>query len=275
MGHLLTGPLASLHPGPAPQPPPRQSTSGRSLFTALILAAALGWAAQTLEVRPLELLRDLGNIGVFLKGYLNPSFAHVKVYAWQCVITICIALWGTVMAIVIAVPLGLLGASNLTPHPLLYHAARRILDVFRAVNEFVFALMFVTAVGLGPFAGMLALGIHTGGVLGKLLSEIIEAIDPGQVEGITAVGASRLHVIGFGVVPQILPNFLSYILLRFESDIRSASVIGMVGGGGIGFYLWDTIRAFNDREAATVLLLIVAMVVCIDIISARIRRAAI
>jgi phosphonate transport system permease protein len=149
------------------------------------------------------------------------------------------------------------------------------MDLFRAVNEFVFALMFVTAVGLGPFAGMLALGIHTGGVLGKLLSESIEAIDPGQVEGVSAVGAPRLHVIGFGVVPQILPNFLSYILLRFESDIRSASVIGMVGGGGIGFYLWDTLRAFNDREAATVILLIVAMVTCVDIISARIRRAVI
>jgi phosphonate transport system permease protein len=275
MGHLLTGPLASLHPGPAPQPPARQSRLGRSLFSALVLAAALGWAAQMIELRPLELLRDLGNIGVFLKGYLNPSFAHVGLYAWQCVITICIALWGSAMAIVIAVPLGLLGAHNLTPHPVLYHAARCILDLFRAVNEFVFALMFVTAVGLGPFAGMLALGIHTGGVLGKLLSETIEAIDPGQVEGVTAVGATRLHVIGFGVVPQIFPIFLSYVLLRFESDIRSASVIGMVGGGGIGFYLWDTIRAFNDREAATVILLIVAMVVCIDIISARIRRAAI
>jgi phosphonate transport system permease protein len=179
------------------------------------------------------------------------------------------------MAIAIAVPLGLLGARNLAPHPLLYHAARRLMDLCRAVNEFVFALMFVTAVGLGPFAGMLALGIHTGGVLGKLLSETIEAIDPGQVEGVAAVGAPSLHVIGFGVVPQILPNFLSYILLRFESDIRSASVIGMVGGGGIGFYLWDTIRAFNDREAATVILLIVVMVVCVDMISARIRRAVI
>jgi phosphonate transport system permease protein len=266
--------LASLHPGSAPQAPPRQSRLGRSLCSALVLAVALGWAARLIEVRPLELLRDLGNIGIFLKGYLNPSFAHVEVYAWQCVITICIALWGTVMAIVIAVPLGLLGASNLSPHPLLYHAARRILDLFRAVNEFVFALMFVTAVGLGPFAGMLALGLHTGGVLGKLLSETVEAIDPGQLEGVAAVGASRLHVIGFGVVPQILPNFLSYVLLRFESDIRSASVIGMVGGGGIGFYLWDTIRAFNDREAATVILLIVAMVVCVDMLSARLRRAA-
>jgi len=179
------------------------------------------------------------------------------------------------MAIAIAVPLGLLGGRNLALHTLLYHLARRLMDLFRAVNEFVFALMFVTAVGLGPFAGMLALGIHTGGVLGKLLSETVEAIDPGQVEGVTAVGASRLHIIAFGVMPQVLPNFLSYVLLRFESDIRSASVIGMVGGGGIGFYLWDTIRSFNDREAATVILLIVAMVMGIDVISARIRRATI
>jgi phosphonate transport system permease protein len=275
MDTFLTGSLASLRAGPVPQAPPRPSTLGRSVLSTLALAMALGWAAQVIELRPLELIRDLGNIGVFLKGYLNPSFACVELYVWQCAITLCIALWGTVMAVAIAVPLGLLGARNLAPHPLLYHAARRLMDLFRAVNEFVFALMFVTAVGLGPFAGMLALGIHTGGVLGKLLSEAIEAIDPGQVEGVAAVGAPRLHVIGFGVVPQVLPNFLSYILLRFESDIRSASVIGMVGGGGIGFYLWDTIRAFNDREAATVILLIVVMVVCVDLISARIRRAVI
>jgi phosphonate transport system permease protein len=275
MDTFLTGRFAGLHAGPAPQAPPRPSKLGRNAVSTLVLAVALGWAAQVIELRPLELLRDLGNIGVFLKGYLNPSFVHVGLYAWQCVVTLCIALWGTVMAIAIAVPLGLLGARNLAPHPLLYHAARRLMDLCRAVNEFVFALMFVTAVGLGPFAGMLALGIHTGGVLGKLLSETIEAIDPGQVEGVAAVGAPSLHVIGFGVVPQILPNFLSYILLRFESDIRSASVIGMVGGGGIGFYLWDTIRAFNDREAATVILLIVVMVVCVDMISVRIRRAVI
>jgi phosphonate transport system permease protein len=149
------------------------------------------------------------------------------------------------------------------------------MDVLRAVNEFVFALMFVTAVGLGPFAGMLALGIHTGGVLGKLLSEAVEGIDPGQAEGVAAVGAGSLHVIAFGVVPQVLPSFWSYVLLRFESDIRSASVIGMVGGGGIGFYLWDTIRSFNDREAATVILLIVGLVMCVDVVSARVRRAVI
>ena len=239
------------------------------------LAVLFGAAARVVELRPLELVRDIGNVAVFLRGYLHPSLAHVGEYAWQCVVTLSIAMWGTVLAIALAVPLGLLGARNVSPHPVLYHAARRTMDVLRAVNEFVFALMFVTAVGLGPFAGMLALGLHTGGVLGKLLSETIESIDPGQVEGVSAAGATRLQTIAFGVVPQVLPNFVSYLLLRFESDIRSPSVIGMVGGGGIGFYLWDTIRAFNDREAATVILLIVVMVMTVDVVSSRIRRLTI
>jgi phosphonate transport system permease protein len=267
--------LAALHSGTLPVLPARRSELGRSLLAAFCMAVVLGWAARVIELRPFELVRDIGNVGVFLKGYLHPSFANVGEYAWQCIVTVCIALWGTVLAVTIAVPLGLLGARNLSPHPVVYFATRRVMDVLRAVNEFVFALMFVTAVGLGPFAGMLALGIHTGGVLAKLLSETIESIEPGQVEGVAATGAGRLHVIAFGVVPQILPNFVSYVLLRFESDIRSASVIGMVGGGGIGFYLWDTIRSFKDREASTVILLIVAMVMLIDVVSSRVRRATI
>jgi len=275
VGGVVNTRLAALHSGPLPQLPARRSELGRSLLAAFGMAIVLGWAARVIELRPFELLRDIGNVGVFLKGYLHPSFVNVGEYAWQCIVTVCIALWGTVLAVFIAVPLGLLGARNLSPHPVVHFATRRIMDVLRAVNEFVFALMFVTAVGLGPFAGMLALGIHTGGVLAKLLSETIESIEPGQVEGVAATGAGRLHVISFGVVPQILPNFISYVLLRFESDIRSASVIGMVGGGGIGFYLWDTIRSFKDREAATVILLIVAMVMLIDVVSSRVRRATI
>ena len=275
MGDLVSGPFAAIHAASVPSLPPRRSELGRSLLAAFAMAIVLGWAGRVIELRPFELVRDIGNIGVFLKGYLHPSFANIGEYAWQCLVTICIALWGTVLAAAISIPLGLLGARNLSPHPVVYFVTRRIMDVLRAVNEFVFALMFVTAVGLGPFAGMLALGIHTGGVLAKLLSETIESIEPGQVEGVAATGAGRLHVIAFGVVPQVMPNFLSYVMLRFESDIRSASVIGMVGGGGIGFYLWDTIRSFKDREAATVILLIVAMVVLTDVVSSRVRRAAI
>jgi phosphonate transport system permease protein len=275
IGRVVTSPLDTLGAGAELRVPPLRSHVGRHVALTVLLALAFGAAAQVIELRPLELLRDAGNIARFLRGYLNPSFTHVGEYAWQCLVTVCIALWGTLLAVVIAIPLGLCGARNLAPHPLVYLAARRVMDVLRAVNEFVFALMFVTAVGLGPFAGMLALGLHTGGVLGKLLSETVESIDPGQVEGVSAAGATGLQTIAFGVVPQVLPNFVSYVLLRFESDIRSASVIGMVGGGGIGFYLWDTIRAFNDREAATVILLIVAMVMCVDVVSSRVRRLTI
>lgn len=259
----------------APTLPARPSRAGRQLAVLLVLVSVLAYAARVVEIRPLELIHDVGNVGVFLRGYLRPSFANLPEYAWQCVVTVSIALWGTVLAVAVAVPLGFLGARNTAPNVAVYLVARRAMDVLRAVNEFVFALMFVTAVGLGPFAGMLALGLHTGGVLGKLLSEAVESIDPGQVDGVLAVGAGRLHVIAFGVIPQILPHFVSYVLLRFESDIRSASVIGMIGGGGIGFYLWDTIRSFKDAEAATVILLIVAMVMAVDVVSSRIRRATI
>src|SRR5262249_10274903 len=195
----MVKPLVGLSAEPVPQPPPSPSHLKRNVLATVALAIVFGYAAQVVELRPFELLRDVGNISIFLKGYLHPSLTHLREYAWQCVVTACIALWGTVLALAIAIPLGFLGARNLSPHPLLYHLARRCMDLFRAVNEFVFALMFVTAVGLGPFAGMLALGVHTGGVLGKLLSETVEAIDPGQVEGVAAVGAARLHIISFGV----------------------------------------------------------------------------
>ena len=158
----MSGPLAGILGGPPPQAPPRRSDLGRNLLATVALAVVLGMAGRVIELRPLELVRDVGNIGIFLRGYLHPSFGNIGEYSWQCVVTVCIALWGTLLAFFISVPLGLLGARNLSPHPVVYFAARRTMDVLRAVNEFVFALMFVTAVGLGPFAGMLALGIHTG-----------------------------------------------------------------------------------------------------------------
>jgi len=202
IGRVVTSPLSALGAPAELRVPPLRSHVGRHVGLTVLLALVLAAAAQVIELRPLELFRDAGNIVRFLRGYLHPSFAHVGEYAWQCVVTVCIALWGTLLATLISIPLGLLGARNLAPHPLIYLAARRVMDLLRAVNEFVFALMFVTAVGLGPFAGMLALGLHTGGVLGKLLSEAVESIDAGQVEGVSAAGATGLQTIVFGVVPS-------------------------------------------------------------------------
>ena len=120
-----------------------------------------------------------------------------------------------------------------------YQPVRRLMDAFRAINELVFAVLFVVAVGLGPFAGVMALFIHTTGILAKLFSEAVEAIDPRPVEGIRATGASKLQEVVYGVIPQVLPLWMSFSLYRFESNVRSATVLGLVGAGGIGQVLFE------------------------------------
>ena len=154
-----------------------------------------------------------------------------------------------------------------------YQPVRRVLDAFRAINEMVFAMLFVVAVGLGPFAGVLALWIHTSGILAKLFSEAVEAIDPQPVEGIRSTGASSLHEVVYGVIPQVMPLWISFTLYRFESNVRSATVVGMVGAGGIGVILWEIIRGFQYAETAAVMIIIVATVSLIDVASARIRKS--
>jgi len=148
---------------------------------------------------------------------------------------------------------------------------RRLMDAFRAINEMVFAMLFIVAVGLGPFAGVLALLIHTTGSLAKLFSEAVEAIDPRPVEGIRATGAHPLVQIVFGVIPQVLPLWVSFALYRFESNVRSASVVGMVGAGGIGVVVYEVIRGFQYAQTCAVLIIIVATVSVIDLISAYLR----
>jgi phosphonate transport system permease protein len=133
--------------------------------------------------------------------------------------------------------------------------------------------LFIVAVGLGPFAGVLALFVHTTGILSKLFSEAVESVDPQPTEGIRATGANALEEIVYGIIPQVLPLWISYSLYRFESNVRSASVVGMVGAGGIGVILWDIIRGFQYAETCAVMIIIVATVTVIDVISARVRKA--
>ena len=146
------------------------------------------------------------------------------------------------------------------------------MDAARAINEMVFAMLFVVAVGLGPFAGVLALFVHTTGILSKLFSEAVEAIDPQPVEGIRATGAHVLEEIVYGVLPQVMPLWISYALYRFESNVRSATVVGMVGAGGIGVILWEVIRGFQYAETCAVLIMVVITVTVIDLVSSRLRR---
>jgi phosphonate transport system permease protein len=139
----------------------------------------------------------------------------------------------------------------------------------------VFAMLFIVAVGLGPFAGVLALWVHTTGILAKLFAEAVEAIDPRPVEGVRATGANALEEVIYGVIPQVMPLWISYSLYRFESNVRSASVVGMVGAGGIGVVLYDVIRGFQYPETCAVMIMIIVTVTAIDMISARIRQWAI
>lgn len=222
-------------------------------------------------MRPLDLVRDSGNMATYAAEFFPPNFSQWRMYVGEMVITLQIALWGTALAVVTAVPLALMASANLVPW-WIYQPTRRLMDATRAINEMVFAMLFVVAVGLGPFAGVLALWIHTTGVLAKLFSEAVEAIDPQPVEGIRSTGASALHEIVYGVIPQVMPLWISFTLYRLESNVRSASVVGMVGAGGIGVVLWEIIRGFQYAETCAVMIIIIVSVTAIDLLSARIRK---
>jgi len=239
-----------------------------AVWAALILL--LGWSWQGAEVRPLALVRDAGNIATYARDFFPPDFHDWRIYAREMLVTLHIAIWGTLLALVAAVPAGLLCASNVTP-AWVHQPMRRLMDACRAINEMVFAMLFIVAVGLGPFAGVLALAVHTTGTLAKLFSESVEAIDPRPVEGIRATGAHKLVEVVHGVIPQVLPLWMSFTLYRFESNVRSASVVGMVGAGGIGVVLYEVIRSFQYAQTCAVLLILVVTVSLIDLASARLR----
>jgi len=251
---------------------PRTSLLRLLAWAALLALLAGSWRGA--DMRPFDLVRDAGNMATYASDFFPPKFGDWRMYLQEMVITLQIALWGTVLAVVFAVPFGLLSSANITP-VWVHQPVRRLMDATRAINEMVFAMLFIVAVGLGPFAGVLALFVHTTGVLAKLFSEAVEAIDSQPVEGIRATGANALEEIVFGIIPQVLPLWISYSLYRFESNVRSATVVGMVGAGGIGVILWDIIRGFQYAETCAVMIIIVVTVTAIDVISAQIRKSVI
>ncbi|MDO8441052.1 MAG: phosphonate ABC transporter, permease protein PhnE [Polaromonas sp.] len=261
--HLSVVPLA------LPQAP-KANLFGLMAWGVLIALLAGSWKGA--DMRPLDLVRDASNMAEYAASFFPPNFSQWRYYLDEMVVTVQIALWGTALAVVCAIPLGLLCSANIAPL-WVRQPVRRMMDAARAINEMVFAMLFIVAVGLGPFAGVLALWVHTTGILAKLFSEAVEAIDPQPVEGIRATGAHALEEILYGVIPQVLPLWISYTLYRFESNVRSASVVGMVGACGIGVVLWEIIRGFQYAETCAVMIIIVVTVSIIDLISARIRKA--
>jgi phosphonate transport system permease protein len=238
-----------------------------AVFVAVV---TLAWVAWDTGADPVRFIRGLPWMFDFLRRMLPPDLRVLPQALAGALATVEIALLGTAVAAVLALPLGFLSARNVVP-PGVFYPARTVLNFFRSVDTLVYALIFVAAVGLGPFPGVLAVIAYTTTSLAKLYSETIEGIDPGPVDAVMATGATRLQVLRFGVLPQVLPLFLSYVLYRLESNIRAATVLGFVGAGGIGFYLQTYLRLIDYPAASTVLLVTVAMVMVVDGLSSRLR----
>jgi phosphonate transport system permease protein len=291
--------------------PPAPRRNFQFFISVALLLLVLAWAFQGAKIRAGELFEGIPQIGHTLARMLPPDFSkmtNVKNYffpeelSWrelllplplsetkarskqrwwnnifpQTVVgatleTVQMALAGTFMALVVAFPVGFLAARNTTPHPLVYRGVRTVLNLLRTIPDLALGLLFVAAVGLGAFAGTLALAIHTATVLGKLLSESVENIDEGIVEAIRATGAGYTQIVSFAVLPQILPDLISFTLYRLETNIRAASVLGLIGAGGIGYLMNTSFRTFQYQEAAAIVLVLIALVMLVDYLSSRLR----
>jgi phosphonate transport system permease protein len=254
-------------------PPPRRGLGERAFDLAIWggLALLLIAGAQSADVGKIsDMLAGGENMRQLGVEFVRPNFTDWKRDVADMWLTIQMALWGTTLALAIAIPLGLAAARNLTPI-WVQQPVRRLLDLLRSVPDLVIGAIFVVAVGLGPFAGVMALAVNTGGVLGKLFSEAVEAIDRAPVEGVRATGAAPLQEIVWGVLPQVAPLWTSYALYRFESNARSATVLSLIGAGGIGQPLFDSINSFAFDQTSAIVIVILIAVSGIDLLSQVIR----
>ncbi len=218
-----------------------------------------------------KLVTNQDSIRTYGRELLKPDFSNWQHLVGLMWLTVQIALWGTFIAVFIAVPLGLAAARNIAPGWVVW-PVRRVMDLLRSIPDLVIATLFIVAVGLGPLAGVLALALNTGGVLAKLFSEAVESIDKGPVEGVRATGATPLLEIVWGVIPQVAPLWTSFALYRFESNSRAATVLGLIGAGGIGQLLFEDIQGFKYAEVSAIAIVIVVAVTLIDTLSQIMRK---
>lgn len=254
-------------------PPPRRTLAQRApdliVWGGVIALLLISFGPVEINRLPL-LFTNSQNMREFGAQLLQPDFSQWKLYAAQMWLTIQIALWGTTLAVILAIPFGLACARNVTPM-WLQQPMRLVMNLLRAVPDLVIGTLFLVAVGLGPFAGVMALTLNTAGVLAKLFSEAVESIDKGPVEGVRATGASKLQEVVWGVIPQVAPLWTSYALYRLESNARSATVLGLIGAGGIGQVLFESLNAFAYHQVAAIAVVIVIAVSLIDGLSQALR----
>ena len=263
--------LAARHPA-LMRPPLRGRLGGPALAAAALGLFAFGlWH---LGISPARLAGGTAALGRFALLMVPPDpLGHAALFGEALAETLAISLLGTLMAAVPAFPVGLLAARNVVPNPVVHALVRRLLDVIRSIDVLVWALVWIAVVGLGPFAGVLAIACSDFGALGKLFSETVETSGHRAREGVRAAGGSRLHEVRFGLLPQVLPVIAGQALYFFESNVRSATIIGIVGAGGIGLHLYEAVRTLEWREVSFLVLMVLAAVAAIDAVSARLRAA--
>ena len=268
-----TGALRTKYPDVFDRP-----ASARLAMPAMILAvcAIFVFGLVDLGFSPAKLVSGLSQLGWIAVMMIPPDpGSSLPAYLAALGETLSIALLGTTLAALAALPVSLLAARNIVPSNLLRFPVRRFLDSIRGVDTLIWALVWINVVGLGPFAGVLAIALSDFGAFGKLFSEAIEAADKKQVEGIRASGGNALHEIRFGLMPQVLPVIAGQVLYFIESNTRSATIIGIVGAGGIGLQLAEQIRVLEWQKVSFLILMILVAVAAIDWISGKLRFAII
>ena len=258
----------------------RGNPAARAIGAATVvgLAALFAFALWRFEFSFARIGSGLTQLGHFLTLMVPPSagsWARFGLFVNGLAETVAIALLGTLAAAILAFPFGFLAARNVMGFRLPHFLTRRFLDTIRGVDTLIWALIWINVVGLGPFAGILAIMSSDFGAFGKLFSEAVEAVDRKPIEGVASTGGSRLAEIRFGILPQILPVFAGQVLYYFESNTRSATIIGIVGAGGIGLHLTEAIRTLEWQQVSLLVLMVLVTVAVIDQISARIRFAVI
>ena len=255
----------------------RPSRERQLILGAAALALLLGGMAE-FGFFGRQLVDGIGKLGVIAGLMMPPNpgdWAHVRLYAMSLVETVAISFLGTLGASILAIPLALLAARNVTTQRVLRFLSRRSLDTIRSIDILIWALIWINVVGLGPFAGVLAIMTSDIGNFGKLFSEAIEAADRRPVEGIVSTGGGRILGIRFGILPEVFPVLASQVLYFFESNTRSATIIGIVGAGGIGLHLAEAIRTLELRQSSFIILIILVAVAAIDLVSNQLRFALI
>lgn len=246
----------------------------RQFFVFLIIAVLAAFSMRLTEF-DLSKFQDFENMGDFLSKWFPMNTESLPYLFTESVLTISIAFLGSLFGLIIALPLSFLAARNTSGHRIIFAATRFYLSFLRSVPEFVFGLILLTTLGLGPFPAVIAIVLHNIGVLGKLISELIEAADKGPMEAMSAVGAKRWIGNLFAILPQIWPNVLSQFFYRFEVAIRTSLILGLIGGGGIGQQLFIHFKTFQYQLVSVDVLLIMIMVILVDYIGGKIREKVI